>query len=78
MRDTQSYCGIILDDNNRKPICRLLFNSGQKHLGLLDADKKLSRHAIDDVNDIYKHAESILAAVKRYTGGEAQPEDVSG
>lgn len=22
MRDTKSYCGILLDDNNRKPICR--------------------------------------------------------
>ena len=21
MRDNQSYCGILLDDNNRKPIC---------------------------------------------------------
>src|SRR6202000_1005398 len=25
-RDTQSYFGILLDDNNRKPICRLHFN----------------------------------------------------
>jgi len=23
IRDTQSYCGILLDDNNRKPICRM-------------------------------------------------------
>ncbi|MFT7002265.1 MAG: hypothetical protein ACJAVW_003304, partial [Spirosomataceae bacterium] len=26
-RDTQSYFGILLDDNNRKPICRLHLNS---------------------------------------------------
>ena len=26
MRDTKSYCGILLDDNNRKPVCRLHFN----------------------------------------------------
>src|SRR5690606_17940041 len=30
MRDTKSYCGILLDDNNRKPICRLRFNFSQK------------------------------------------------
>lgn len=30
MRDVQSYCGILLDDNNRKPICRLHFNSSKK------------------------------------------------
>ena len=25
IRDTKTYCGILLDDNNRKPICRLWF-----------------------------------------------------
>ena len=39
-RDTQSYFGILLDDNNRKPIARLHFNRAQKYLGLFDADKK--------------------------------------
>ncbi|HGY1044668.1 TPA: hypothetical protein ACNUWH_003591, partial [Aeromonas salmonicida subsp. salmonicida] len=28
-RDTQSYFGILLDDNNRKPLCRLHFNAKQ-------------------------------------------------
>ena len=37
MRDTKSYCGILLDDNNRKPICRLRFNYSQKYIGLFDA-----------------------------------------
>jgi hypothetical protein len=27
MRDTRSYCGILLDNNNRRPIARLRFNS---------------------------------------------------
>ncbi|MDO8369794.1 MAG: type I restriction endonuclease [Candidatus Nitrotoga sp.] len=30
MRDAQSYCAILLDDNNRKPICRLRFNNTSK------------------------------------------------
>lgn len=30
MRDAQSYCAILLDDNNRKPVCRLRFNNVQK------------------------------------------------
>jgi hypothetical protein len=33
-RDTQSYFGILLDDNNRKPVCRLHFNRSQKYLGI--------------------------------------------
>lgn len=49
MRDTQSYCGVLLDDNNRKPICRLLFNSSQKYLGLLDEQKNVTRHALVSV-----------------------------
>ncbi len=36
-RDTKSYMGILLDDNNRKPVCRLWFNSKQKYLGVLDS-----------------------------------------
>ncbi|MHC4857970.1 MAG: type I restriction endonuclease, partial [Planctomycetota bacterium] len=36
MRDTKSYCGILLDDNNRKPICRLRFDQEQKYLGLFN------------------------------------------
>ena len=27
MRDKKLYCGILLDDNNRKPICRMYFNT---------------------------------------------------
>ncbi len=36
LRDVQSYCSVLLDDNNRKPICRLYFNGTQKYLGLFD------------------------------------------
>ena len=34
-RDTKSYFGILIDDNNRKPICRLHFNSAQKSIGII-------------------------------------------
>ena len=33
-RDVQSYFGILLDDNNRKPICRLYFNTSRKSIGI--------------------------------------------
>lgn len=67
MRDTQSYCGILLDDNNRKPICRLRFDGRQKYLGLIvDKDKNEERVATDGLDDIYKHADRIRAAVEFY------------
>ncbi len=66
MRDTKSYCGILLDDNNRKPICRLRFDSSQWYLGLIDERKKEERIPIDDIDDIYSYADRIIATVQRY------------
>lgn len=71
MRDTQSYCGVLLDDNNRKPICRLFLNSAQKRLVLFDGQRQPVRHAIQSVNDIYQHAEALKATALMYDrGGE--------
>ena len=66
MRDTLSYCGVILDDNNRKPICRLWFNGPQKYLGLFDLEKNEERISIDTLDGIYAHADRIKAAVAFY------------
>ncbi len=65
MRDTKSYCGILLDNNNRKPICRLHFNYSQKYLGVITG-KNEERIEIDGVNDIFKYAERIRATIKEY------------
>lgn len=64
-RDTQSYFGILLDDNNRKPICRLHFNRAQKYIGILDQDKKETRHAISSLDEIYSHCDALIEATKR-------------
>ena len=67
MRDRQTYCGILLDDNGRKPICRLHFNSATvKYLGTIDAEKNETKNRIESLNDIYKYAEQIKAAVEVY------------
>ncbi|MCI1679826.1 MAG: type I restriction enzyme HsdR N-terminal domain-containing protein [Ewingella americana] len=65
-RDTKSYFGILLDDNNRKPICRLHFNRSQMYIGLFDADKKETRHPISTVDDIYQHAEHMKSTAISY------------
>lgn len=33
-RDAQTYFAILLDDNNRKPICRMYFNGISKNISL--------------------------------------------
>ena len=65
-RDTQSYFGILLDDNNRKPIARLHFNRAQKYIGIFDVDKKETRHPIDTLDDIFGFAEALKDAAKSY------------
>lgn len=66
-RDTQSYFGILLDDNNRKPICRMYFNSqSKKYIATMDASKKEIKHEITSLDDIYKYQDEIRAAISFY------------
>lgn len=65
-RDTESYFGILFGDNNRKPICRVNFDTKQKQLLLPDESKKFTRHYIDNVDDIYKFKDELLKIIKIY------------
>jgi predicted type IV restriction endonuclease len=66
MRDVQSYCGVLLDDNNRKPLVRLRFNAAQKYIGLFDHGKEEDRVPIDGVLDLYKFADRLRATPRLY------------
>ena len=59
-RDTQSYFGILLDDNNRKPLCRLHFNTKQKYIGIFDAEKNETRHPIESLDDIFSFTDALV------------------
>lgn len=65
MRDAKSYCAILLDDNNRKTICRLHFNHSQWYIGIVK-DKNETRHPIDNLNDLYKFSDEILNIISEY------------
>ncbi|UQI29402.1 type I restriction endonuclease [Pseudomonas bijieensis] len=67
-RDTQSYFGILLDDNNRKPIARLHFNRTQKYLGVFDKDKNETRHPINSLDEIYEFSDSLKETITFYQG----------
>ena len=67
LRDQLSYCGVLLDDNNRKPLCRLWFNNEQKSLGFFDNEqKKETKIPIGSLDDIYKFADRLKATVALY------------
>ena len=67
MRDKKRYCGILFDDNNRKPICRLHFNGQQKYLGLIK-EKEEDKVPINSVDDIFQYGDRIKETLKEYLG----------
>jgi hypothetical protein len=64
-RDNQSYLAVLLDDNNRKTICRLHLNRAKKYVGLMDEQKNETRHEISVLDDIYQYAESIKSTLAK-------------
>jgi hypothetical protein len=74
IRDKKSYCGVLLDDNNRKPICRMYFNNKQKYLGLFTEDKNEEKVSIDDLNCIYDYADRLKNTVNSYDNGKQKVE----
>jgi hypothetical protein len=66
-RDTLSYFGIIIDDNNRKPVCRLYFNSEEhKRIAFIGEDKKETKYHVKSLDDIYQYSEMLIEAAKKY------------
>lgn len=66
-RDAQSYFAILLDDNNRKPICRFYLNSlSKKYIAFIDTDKKETKYEITTLDDIFSYADQLLSAVERW------------
>ncbi len=67
MRDTLSYCGILLDDKNNRPICRLHFNSSRvKYIETFDSEKQGTKHKIEALTDIYKYKKELQATANFY------------
>lgn len=66
-RDTQSYFGILLDDNNRKPICRLHFNSSNKYIELFNNGKDSGeKKLLANIDEIYNYKSELLTTIKNY------------
>lgn len=71
MRDAKSYCAILLDDNNRRTLARLHFNSPTaRYLGLFQGKDEMRKPVTGPV-DIYQHSDAILARVQELEVGKA-------
>lgn len=65
-RDALSYFAVFCDDNNRKPICRLYFNTSNKQVGVFGEDRKETRHKITCLDDIFGLQDDLVNAVEKY------------
>lgn len=65
-RDAQSYFSILLDNNNRKPICRLYLNNNKKFIGLFDEQKKEAKLEIATLDDIFQYSDLLSKTVENY------------
>jgi hypothetical protein len=65
MRDQKSYCGILIDNNNRKPLARLWFNRSVKYIGLFDGDNE-ERLIVDSLDKIYEYSDRLRATARKY------------
>lgn len=65
-RDAQSYFAILLDDNNRKTICRLYLNGTKKQFVTLDEQKKEVKAEIANLDDIFNYSETLFKIVEAF------------
>lgn len=65
-RDALSYFAIFADDNNRRPICRLYFNSSNKRISTFGANKEETKYDITKLDDIFLFAEQLKASAALY------------
>lgn len=69
-RDGQTYFAILLDDNNRKTICRLYMNTSKKYFAHIDESKKEVKTEIKILDDIFQFANQLYAIVDGYDQGK--------
>ncbi|MCK9638344.1 MAG: type I restriction endonuclease [Prolixibacteraceae bacterium] len=69
-RDAQTYFAIVLDDNNRKTLCRLYLNGNKKYFVTLDENKKEVKAEIKFLDDIFSFSEQLFKIVVGYDKGK--------
>ncbi len=67
-RDAQSYFAVLLDDNNRKTVCRLYFSmtSDKKSVTVFGENKKEMKFDIGSLEDIFDLSDELMQSVAWY------------
>lgn len=65
-KDTESYFGILLENNSWKWVCRLQLYSQQKYLIIPDQNKNSIKHPLSSIDDIFRFKEQLLDSLERF------------
>ena len=65
-KDTESYFGILLDNNIRKWICRIYINTKAKYVIISDENKKGIKHVLGTLDDLYNLSNELKDSLKKY------------
>lgn len=65
-RDAQSYFAILLDDNNRKTLCRLYLNGKKKYIATINDQKQEVKNELNTLDDIYKYSDLLMQTAEAY------------
>ncbi|WP_321393473.1 type I restriction enzyme HsdR N-terminal domain-containing protein [uncultured Desulfuromusa sp.] len=65
IRDAKSYCAILFEDNNRRPICRLYFGKTKISAGIFLSEGE-ENCPLEKVSTLYQHKDMIKAAIQQY------------
>lgn len=70
IRDQQTYCGVLFDNNNRRPICRLYFNdTTRKQIVIFtynENEREATWHPLESIDEISNHANRLRAVATYY------------
>lgn len=64
IRDAKSYCAILYQDNNRKPIVRMFFDRKIPRIAIYDENKQATTHDLESIEQIYDHSDAIRARLR--------------
>lgn len=67
MRSARDYCSVILDDSNRKKICRLRLKTNNLRLGLFDREEHEERVQLRDLDSIFSYADRLRSVIAKVT-----------
>lgn len=63
LRKSKTYCSVLLDNNNRKTVCRLYFDHVPRQIGVVHNDntsEKEERLLLQNLNSIFEYSEKLL------------------